>query len=243
LDFIFGFFKNRSVLFWIILVQLFVFTAITISVDFQPEAVASWFGAFAQSPFAIPAVIGIYTLAAFVNAPQWMLHGGVVLTFGPVTGGIIAWFATMVSASFDFWLGQRLGADRLSKISKGKMTTILRLIRSHGFLTSMGVRIVPTGPFILVNLAAGVTRMKFSHFFAGTGIGIIPKIALVASVSEGISGSVTGKGPLYIAIVVGIALVWMGIIYLAGSRLKRKMAVEADSQQDSVEKTAKKTSK
>lgn len=243
MEFILKFFKNRSVLFWIVLVQLVVFTAITISVDFQLESVASWFGAFAQSPFAIPAVVGIYILAAFVNAPQWMLHGGVVLTFGPVMGGVIAWFATMVSASFDFWLGKRLGADRLSKISKGKMTTILRLIRSHGFLTSMGVRIVPTGPFILVNLAAGVTRMKFSSFFFGTALGIIPKIALVATVSEGITGSVTGKGPLYIAIIVVIALVWMGVIYFAGSRLKRKMSVETVSEQDSVEKTAKKTSK
>ncbi len=225
------------------MVQLIVFTAITISVDFQPESVASWFGAFAQSPFAIPAVIGIYLLAAFVNAPQWMLHGGVVLTFGPVMGGVIAWGATMVSASFDFWLGRRLGADRLSKISKGKMTKILRLIRSHGFLTSMGVRIVPTGPFILVNLAAGVTRMKFSSFFLGTALGIIPKIALVASVSEGISGSVAGKGPLYIAIVVAIALAWVGIIYFAGSRLKHKMAIEEDDTQVRVEDTGGETTK
>lgn len=233
------------------MVQLVVFSAITISVDFQPESVASWFGAFSQSPMAIPAVIGIYTLAAFVNAPQWMLHGGVVLTFGPVTGGVIAWVATMVSASFDFWLGRRMGADRLSKISKGKITQILRLIRSHGFLTSMGVRIVPTGPFILVNLAAGVTRMKFSSFFYGTALGIIPKIALVASVSEGITGSVTGKGPLYIAIVVAVALVWMGIIYLAGSRLKSKMAIDEsvtqvtieDAGEDTAEDTVKNTLK
>jgi len=219
------FFKNRSVLFWIVLVQLVIFTVIALCVDFKPESVASWFGAFAQSPFAIPAVIGIYVLAAFVNTPQWMLHGGVVLTFGPITGSAIAWAATMISASFNFWLGQRLGADRLSKISKGKMTSILRLIRNHGFLTSMGVRIVPTGPFILVNLAAGVTRMKFSSFFFGTALGIIPKIALIASVSEGITGSVTGKGPTYIAIIIAIAMLWMGIIYLAGSRLKGKMAV------------------
>ncbi len=107
----------------------------------------------------------------------------------------------------------------------------------------MGVRIVPTGPFILVNLAAGVTRMKFSHFFAGTGIGVIPKIALVASVSEGIAGSVTGKGPLYIAVVVGIALIWMGIIYLAGSHLKRKMTIEIGGTAKTANNIAKKASK
>ncbi len=224
------FVKNRSVFFWIVMVQIFVFSIITLSVDFKPAAVASWFGAFANSPVAVPAIIGIYTLAAFVNAPQWMLHAGVVLTFGPVMGAGIAWLATMVSASFDFWLGQRLGAQRIDRMSGGALAKFMHLIKDNGFLASLIVRIVPTGPFVVVNLAAGVTRMKFSSFLLGTGIGIIPKIALVASVSEGVKGSVTGKGPLYIAVVIAIALAWMGIIYFAGSRLKRKMAQKPDIQ-------------
>jgi len=222
-------FKNRSVFFWIIVVQIFVFSIITLSVDFKPESVAGWFGAFANSPVAVLAIIVIYTLAAFVNAPQWMLHGGVVLTFGPIWGSLIAWTATMVSASFDFWLGRRLGAERIDKMSGGVLAKFMHLIKDNGFLASLIVRIVPTGPFVVVNLAAGVTRMKFASFLLGTGIGIIPKIALVASVSEGMRGTVTGKGPLYIAIVVGIALVWMGIIYVAGSRLKRKMVADREA--------------
>lgn len=221
-----SFFKNRSVFFWVVLVQIAVLLVITTTVDFKPESIASWFGVFAQSPFAIAAVIGIYILAAFVNAPQFMLHGGVVLTFGPVLGSMIAWVATMISASFNFWLGRRLGAERLDKMSGGMTAKMLHLIKNHGFFASLAVRIVPTGPFVLVNLAAGVTRMKFIYFFLGTAIGIIPKIAIVASVSESVKGTVTGKGPLYIAIVVGIALLWIGIIYLAGSRLKRKMTID-----------------
>ena len=226
------FLKNRGPFFWVIVVQILVLGIITYSVDFQPESVADWFGRFAQSPFAIPVTFVIYILAAFVNAPQWMLHSGAVLTFGPLYGSLIAWGATLLSASFDFWLGQRLGAKRISKISRGNMTKVLRLIRDHGFLTSLGVRIVPTGPFILVNLAAGVTHMRFSHFFWGTAIGIIPKIAFMASISQGVKGTVTGKGPVYIAIVVAIALAWMGIIYLTGSRLKRKMHTESSPRQE-----------
>ena len=223
--------------FWIVMVQIFVFSIITLSVDFKPEAVAGWFGAFANSPFAVPAIIGIYTLAAFVNAPQWMLHGGVILTFGPFTGSVIAWVATMVSASFDFWLGRRLGAERIDKMSGGVLAKFMHLIKDNGFLASLIVRIVPTGPFVVVNLAAGVTRMKFSSFFLGTGVGIIPKIALVASVSEGVKGTVTGKGPLYIAVVVGIAVVWMGVIYIAGSRLKRKMDLDTENKTAIEDKT------
>jgi uncharacterized membrane protein YdjX (TVP38/TMEM64 family) len=236
-------FKKRSAFFWIIVVQIFVLGIVTVSIDFKPASIASWFTAFGQSIFAFPATIGIYILAAFVNAPQMMLHAGVILTFGPIIGSVIAWTATMVSASFDFWLGQRLGADRISKISSGNMTKALRLIRNHGFLASMGVRVVPTGPFILVNMAAGVTHMKFSHFFVGTAIGIIPKIAIVAFLSEGVKGTVMGKGPFYITIVIAIALAWMAIIYVAGSRLKRKLAHEEADVQADRGKTEKNTSK
>ncbi len=236
-------FKNRSALFWIIVIQIFVLGIVTLSIDFKPASIASWFQTFGQSVYAIPATFGIYVLSAFVNVPQLMLHTGVVLTFGPVIGSLVAWIATLISASFNFWLGQRMGADRISKISSGNMTKVLRLIRKHGFLASMGVRIVPTGPFILVNMVAGVTHMKFSHFFVGTAIGIIPKIAIVVFLSEGVKATVTGKGPIYVAIVVAIALIWMGIIYATGSRLKRKMANDNEDVQISRGKTEKNTSK
>ncbi len=215
--------------FWIILVQLIGFSLLTIFVDFQPESIASWFERFADSPFGIPATVLIYLLAAFVNAPQWMLHSGAVLAFGPVQGSIIAWVATLISASFDFWLGRRLGADRVNRMSGAHFGKFLKLVQQHGFWASLIVRIVPAGPFILVNLAAGVARIKYPAFLLGTAIGCIPKIAMMASLTEGVRGGVTGKGPLYVAIVVGIALIWMGIIYISGSKLKGKTARQ-DSQ-------------
>jgi len=218
--------KNKSVFFWIIVVQLVAFAIIAMSVDFKLASVTSWFDSFASAPWAVPATIGLYIVMAFVNAPQWMLHAGCGLAFGPIYGSIIAWVATMISASFDFWLGKRLGADRINRMGGAKFGTFLKLIQKNGFLASMIVRIVPAGPFVLVNLAAGVSRMSFLAFFAGTAIGSIPKIILFTVSSDGVKAAVTGKGPLYVAIAVGIALVWMTIIYFAGSRIKRKLAAE-----------------
>jgi uncharacterized membrane protein YdjX (TVP38/TMEM64 family) len=215
-------------------VQLVAFIVLTVMLDFKAESVTSWFAAFAQSPFAIPATVLIYILGAFINAPQWMLHSGVVLVFSPIWGGVIAWVATLISASFDFWLGRRLGARRIRKMSGGLLRKSLYMIRDHGFMASLIVRIVPTGPFVLVNLVAGVTRMRFSSFILGTAIGIIPKIALVVTISEGVNGSVEGKGPMYIAIVTFIALAWLCVIYVAGSYLKKKRAEKENSNIDHV---------
>ena len=43
------------------------------------------------------------------------------------------------------------------------------------------MRLVPSAPFLVVNMIAGVTPMTFADFAAGTtAIGIVPKIALMA---------------------------------------------------------------
>ena len=214
--------RNRSLFFWVGLAVLAGFAVLTTSVNFDAGSMAHWFELVAKSPFAIPASFVIYTGLAFVSAPQWMLHGASVFAFGPMQGAIIAWSATMVSASFDFWLGRRLGAERVSKMTGSLVEKLIDIVQRHGFWTSLIVRIVPTGPFIVVNMAAGVTRMKFWAFFVGTAIGIIPKIVTIAFFGEGIQGAVSGRGPIYVGVIVAIALLWIGIMYFAGAKLKAK---------------------
>lgn len=221
--------RDRSVFFWIGLTLFVGFIVLTTTLDFDAQAMASWFETLSASPFAIPATFVIYTGMAFVSAPQWMLHGASVFAFGTTQGAIIAWFATMVSASFDFWIGRRLGAERVSKLTGGLVRKLIDIVQKHGFWTSLIVRIVPTGPFVVVNMAAGVTRMKFWAFLVGTGIGIIPKIVTVAFFSEGIQGAISGRGPIYVSVVAAIAFIWIVGMYLATKKLKAKSAKAEDA--------------
>ncbi|MBL4870348.1 MAG: TVP38/TMEM64 family protein [Robiginitomaculum sp.] len=218
----FQFIRNRSAFFWVGLVLLIGLALLTASVNFDTESMAHWFLSISKSPIAIPATILVYTILAFVSAPQWMLHGASIFAFGPINGALIAWCATLVSASFDFWLGRRLGAERVSKLTGGHVKKLISIVQKHGFWTSLIVRVVPTGPFVVVNLAAGVTGMKFWSFFIGTAIGVIPKIVTIASFGEGIQASVSGRGPVYIAVIVVIATIWIATMYLAGRKLKAK---------------------
>ncbi len=90
-------------------------------------------------------------------------------------------------------------------------------------MTSLVVRLVPTGPAILVNLAAGVSRMKFRHFVAGTAIGILPKIIVIALISQGfISGF---SGSLMAVFFAGLAGVAILLSWLARKRLEARSPV------------------
>ena len=140
----------------------------------------------AESPWAIPITIAVFCGMAFIGAPQWMLITGTVLAFGPWEGGLLAWCGSLAAAMLGFWIGHFVGAERLRKLDARLIRKLSAAVRKNGFTTSLVVRLVPTGPAILVNLAAGVARMKFRHFVAGTALGIIPKIVVVALISQGL---------------------------------------------------------
>ena len=186
------------------------------------EALGGTFGALSDSVWGLPVTIAIFCAAAFIGAPQWMLITAAVLAFGPVQGGVYAWVATLTSAALDFWIARKIGASaldgRLKAMSGKSLKKITQAIRKNGFTTSFVVRLVPTGPFILVNFAAGLSKMKFSAFLAGTALGIIPKIMVVALIGLGV---VSGVNKSYMALgFAGLAGLVVGITILAQRRLK-----------------------
>ncbi len=182
---------------------------LAISQDGLMQALAS----FASSPWGLPLTIAVFTGAAFIGAPQWLLIGAAVFAFGPQTGGIYAWVATMFSACFDFCLARYVGAARIEALSGKFLARIIALVRRNGFLTSFAVRLVPTGPFVLVNMAAGVSGLRFVSFTAGTALGIIPKILVVVLLGQGALTAAQGEQFMLMALLGAFVIV--GVMLLA----------------------------
>ncbi len=189
------------------------------SMNLDDGVYISWFEAFSKSDWAVIIVLATFTGAAFFGVPQWALIAGTVLAFGPLYGSGYAWLATMVSASLDFWLGRWVGAERLRRFGGDLVNRIIGVVRRNGFVTSFTVRFVPTGPFVLVNMAAGVSGMKFPMFFAGTAMGIIPKIVIVGLLAQGVLSGADGDRLTLIFVI--LALVFIGVMLIARRRLKR----------------------
>ena len=188
-----------------------------------------WMTALDDTVWAIPVTIILFCLLAFIGAPQWMLVAGAILAFGTIEGSILSWSASLCSASLGFFLGQILGAERLSRVDDKLVQKLSNAVRKNGFMTSLVVRLVPTGPAILVNLAAGVSRMKYRHFLSGTAIGIIPKILIIALVGQGIISGLSGS---YLAVgFATLAIIAISLSWIARRRLVERTALETKKTQ------------
>ena len=195
---------------------------------FNGEAtVERWLGLASHGPWALPVAVGAFAVLAFLGVPQFVLIAAAVVAFGPWTGFLYSWIGTLVSSVVGFWLGRQFGAGVLRDFAGEGVNRFMRLIGRNGLTASLIVRLVPSAPFIVVNMAAGVTPMRFADFLIGTGIGIVPKIALTAFAGNSIVQAMKGGGRQPIVMLVLAAAVWIGGSLIARRWLKAREQAES----------------
>ena len=85
-----------------------------------------------------------------------------------------------------------------------------RFMGKNGFLASLIVRLVPSAPFVVVNMAFGAARVGFLAFIGGLALGVLPKTAILAFGMDAIFDALEGK--VGSAVAMGVAAIALWII-------------------------------
>jgi uncharacterized membrane protein YdjX (TVP38/TMEM64 family) len=195
-------------------------------IDLDQSGIASFLVGLRDVWWAPLAVTATFVVLAFVGAPQVVLIAATVAVFGAAEGMILSWVATLVSGTIGYILGRVGGAAALSKLLGGRGGRALGFIGKNGLLASLIIRLVPSGPFIICNMALGAAKVGSMSFLGGTGIGILPKIALVAFGAHGIGAVLKGENQGAILFFLGAGLIWALIALVVRPMLARSEAGE-----------------
>ena len=82
--------------------------------------------------------------------------------------------------------------ERRGLFARGWTYAIEQRLRRFGVADFEHKQLRVSAPFIVVNMAAGVTPMRVLDFVAGTALGIVPKIALTAFAGNSIARAMRG---------------------------------------------------
>ena len=202
------------------------------------DRVTGWMATLSESPWGLMAVIAVFCVAAFVGIPQFALIAAAVAVFGPWYGAGYSWIANMISGGLTFWVGRAAGEQAFRRYAGASAQRLSRFVGRNALVTSAIVRNVPTGPFLLVNMAFGVSSAKFRDFWIGMGIGIIPKIALVAFAGRSLLAALQGNlGIAILAAVAAVAVYAGGYVYFR-RRAARSRQIIADETASPVDSAA-----
>jgi uncharacterized membrane protein YdjX (TVP38/TMEM64 family) len=167
------------------------------------------------------ATILVFTLTAYVGAPQIVLIGACVVAFGPEQGFVYAWIATIVSGAVTYFTGRLTSAETQKRFGGATGGRFTRFMGKNAFLASLIVRFLPTAPFIVVNMAFGAARVNFWAFIAGLAIGVLPKTLLVAFAGSSILDALQGELLPAAVTAVLVIIAWVVIALIVRRFVRR----------------------
>ncbi len=119
--------------------------------------------------------IGVYIVTVALSLP-----GATILTltagalFGSVTGTLVVNVGATLGATLAFLVARFLLSDWVEARFGEKLKPFHEGFARNAFNYLLFLRLVPLFPFFLINLAAGLTRIRTGTYILGTMIGILP---------------------------------------------------------------------
>jgi phospholipase D1/2 len=99
----------------------------------------------------------------------------------------------------------------LHKFAGRRLAPLVDRIEQHGFLAVLAMRVVPVGPFTLVNLFIGASGIRFLDFILASVVGRVPGILVLTLFAVQIENALRRPGLVSLALL-GFALLvvpWM----------------------------------
>lgn len=185
------------------------------------SGLAPWLAAARASHWGPAAAILGFAVLATTGVPQIVLITALVAVFGPWAGLAYSWTGKLLACCVGFAVGRRFGAELLARYGNERVQEVSRMLARRGFVASALIRMVPTVPSVLINIAAGATAMRFRDFLAGTALGSVPKMALFTFGGHAAMVAVHDNSLWAWGLLALVVALWMALAVAGRSWMKR----------------------
>ncbi|MFP4002291.1 MAG: TVP38/TMEM64 family protein [Alphaproteobacteria bacterium] len=166
-----------------------------------------------NTPWAPFLTLGIFVVLGQTGFPQFVMIAAAVVVFGPLWGFALSWAGTMMSSSVGFVLGHLFGGELLRRFGGTRLNGVSERLGRHGIASVILLRNVPAGPFVAVNMMAGLSHISYRKFLIGTAVGIVPKMAFIALFGASFSKLLQEGSIAAVALVAAAAAAWIGAMF------------------------------
>lgn len=169
--------------------------------------------------FAILAFVG----GGLVLFPVTVLVAVTAIVFGPLLGTAYTMIGATLSGAMTFAIGRHLGRETVRRLAGRRLNDLSRRLGERGLVAVVFARMLPLGPFSIVNIVAGASHIRWRDFLLGTVIGLIPGVMATSIFVDRAAAAIREPDVATFALlaVAGatiVALVWM---------LRRKLRARA----------------
>lgn len=177
--------------------------------------------------YALPAVAAAYVVLGLALVPVLLLVAVTGLVFGPWLGPLYATAGCLTSASAGFAIGRWAGYHRIQRIGGRRIADLHDALERNGTLAVFVMRKVPA-PFMISNIVAGASRVRYRDFLIGTVLGMGAFVVALAAFGYQLSQALSH--PSWRSAL--IALVFLGIPLTLAWVINHSLKTRADGEKE-----------
>ena len=164
--------------------------------------------------WAAVVLVPLYVLVNTAAIPSPILAGAAGLMFGTLLGGALAHAGAVAAAVTQMLLTRHVARDQAAALLPKRLRGLDDFLERRGFFAVLYYRIVPGLPFLGLNYAAGLSRLRVRDMALGTAIGKAPRTFAYAA----LGGSLTDLSSPTARIAIGA----LAALAIGGALLARR---------------------
>jgi phospholipase D1/2 len=141
--------------------------------------------------------------------PRPVLTLFTVIAFGPWLGFAYSMTGILGAALATYYLGRALPHKAVKRLAGEKLDEMSKVLRQHGLIAVLAVRILPAAPFAVEGIVAGAVRINVCHYAAGTLLGMLPGTLTTTVFGDQIATALEDPTRINYWIVGGVILLFI----------------------------------
>jgi phospholipase D1/2 len=178
-----------------------------------PAHVSAWARALRGAKWAPIALVLAYTPAEFVMFPRALLTMLGAIALGPWVGLACAMTGIFGASAAAYGVGRMLAPGSVERLAGERLERVSRVLRRHGFVAVLAVRIVPIAPSVLVGIIAGAIRIRLWQYLLGTLLGMTPGVLATTFFGHQISTALEDPSKINYRLIGLVLLLMGGLMY------------------------------
>jgi uncharacterized membrane protein YdjX (TVP38/TMEM64 family) len=183
-----------------------------------------------EHPLAPLFAILVFVGGGLVLFPVTVLVGVTAIVFGPLLGTAYTMIGATISGALTFAIGRHLGRDTVRKLGGRRLNDLSRRLGEQGLLAIVFARVVPVGPFSIVNVVAGASHIRWRDFLLGTVIGLLPGVTLASIFVDRAVAAIREPGVGTFALLAAAGAALVALVWI----LRRGLRARAEATRDPV---------
>jgi phospholipase D1/2 len=178
-----------------------------------PDHVSAWARALRNTKWAPIGLALAYTPAEFVMFPRALLTMLGAIAFGPWVAFVCAMTGILGASAAAYGVGRTLAPRSVERLAGERLERVARVLRRHGFIAVLAVRIVPIAPSALEGVIAGAIRIRLWHYLSGTLLGMTPGVLATTFFGHQVSTALEDHSKINYWLIGLVLLLMGGLIY------------------------------